>query len=286
MKSCLVVVGGESCHYYEEDTNRWRSMTDLPQFVGWLYSVCRIEGGLLLTGGYTEDKTLKQCWLCDVATKKWEEMPPLIAARYCHGSVSLGNCVYVVGGNVASDKALSSVECLDMPQAVRGPMVATYDNKVFVFGGWDAQGKPLCSTQIYDTTRGSWSSGSDTPDVCSLGAAVTLDDSIYVVGGNNCTCLKYHPASDTWTRLSQPQQKHRCAPAVVWRGSILVAGGVGSNGRSTVIEAYDPVTDTWSVCSIASLNEKLTDHFVFNVDLHGVFNVDLHGVFNVELHGV
>ena len=288
IKSCLVVVGGlndtgeyNHCHYYEEDTNRWRSMTDLPQSVGWFYSVCRIEGGLLLTGGYTEDKTVNQCWFFDVATKTWEAMPPLITARYSHGSVSLGDCVYVVGGNVASDKALSSVECLDvkrrqwsalpdLQQAVRGSMVATYDNKVFVFGGWDAQGKSLCCTQIYDTARGSWSSGSDTPDVCSLGAAVTLNDSIYLVGGNNCTCLKYHPASDTWARLSPPQQQHRCAPAVVWRGSILVAGGVGSNGRSTVIEAYDPLTDTWSVCSIASLNEKLTDHFVFNVDLHDV----------------
>ena len=68
MKSCVMVVGGGSdtdeynhCHYYEEDTNRWRSMTDLPQSIGHAYSVCRVEGGLLLTGGYTGGKESNQC---------------------------------------------------------------------------------------------------------------------------------------------------------------------------------------------------------------------------------
>jgi len=135
----------------------------------------------------------------------------------------------------------------DLQQAVDQAIVATYGNKVFVFGGRDDQNKDMSCTQIYDTTRVVWSSGADTPDVCSLGAAVTLNDSIYVVGGDNHTCLKYHPASDTWTRLSPPQQEHRWAPAVVWRGSILVAGGYISGGTSSVIEAYDPLTDTWSV---------------------------------------
>ena len=284
IKSCLMVVGGlndtgeyNHCHYYEEDTNRWRSMTDLPQSVGNFHSVCRIEGGLLLTGGEASN----QCWLYDIAMKKWEAMAPLTTGRCLHSSVSLGDCVYVVGGQPTGTNRLSSVECLDvkrrqwsalpdLQQAVDLAMVATYANKVFVFGGRDGQGKSLCCTQIYDTTRGSWSSGSDTPDVCRDGAAVTLNDSIYVVGGGNRTCLKYHPASDTWTRLSPPQHLHLIAPAVVWRGSILVAGGYIPGGNSSVIEAYDPLTDTWSVCSIASLNKKLYNHFMFNVDLHGV----------------
>ena len=195
--------------------------------------------------------------------------------------MSSGRTVPRTSYRMWSGKALSPVECVDvkrrqwsalpdLQQAVYRAMVATHANKVFVFGGRDGQNKNLCCTQIYDTTRGSWSSGSDTPDVCSLGAAVTLNDSIYVVGGGNRTRLKYHPASDTWTRLSPPQQEHRWAPAVVWRGSILVAGGGSPGERSSVVEVYDPLTDTWSVCSIASLIEKLTDHFMFNVDLHGV----------------
>ena len=47
---------------------------------------------------------LDQCWLYDMATKKWVEMLPLITARYCHRSDSLGDSVYVVGGKGAGDK--------------------------------------------------------------------------------------------------------------------------------------------------------------------------------------
>ena len=63
------------------------------------------------------------------------------------------------------------------------------------------------------------------PEVCSYGAAVTLNDCIYVVGGHNRTYLKYDPELDNWTQLNRPNEGHGNAPAVVWRGSILVAGG-------------------------------------------------------------
>ena len=292
-KSCLVVVGGLTagqgkevkhnlCHYYSDDKDLWELMTELPPSAGGICNVCRVEGGMLLTGG-SDDKGVvtDHCWLYDMATKKWETMPALATARYYHRTVSLGDSVYVVGGMDVEQKVLASVEHLnlkrrqwstlpDLQHAVRGSMVATYDNKVFVFGGRDAQDVDTCYSQVFDVTRGSWSTVSDTPEVCSLGAAVTLNDYIYVVGGFNCKSLKYDPASDSWTRLSQPQEEHGNAPAVVWRGSILVAGGGDHQKKSSVIEAYHPATDTWSVCSVASLKEKLTCHCMFNVDLSGV----------------
>ena len=201
-------------------------------------------------------------------------MPPLITARRYHRSVSLGDSVYVVGGKGVGDKVVGIVECLnirrrqwsamaEMPHAVSDPAVTTCGNKVFVFGGLDAQDVDLCCTQVLDTTRGQWSTRSDSPDACELGAAVTLNDVIYVVGGFNGTCLKYSPATDTWTRPSQPREEHGNAPAVVWRGCILVAGGGGPDSESSVIEQYDPLTDTWSLM-------KLESHDMLNVDLYDV----------------
>ena len=90
------------------------------------------------------------------------------------------------------------------------------------------------------------------------------------MGGRECTCVKYDPVSDSWAKLSKPVQNHIEAPAVVWRGSILVAGGGGPHEESSDIEAYHPATDTWSVCNVASMNEKLTYHYMFTVDLSGV----------------
>ena len=154
MKSCLLLVGGmvcldgkdkqfehKSCQYYKEDTSSWESLTELPQSVGRLYDVCRVERGLMLTGGFNGGSTRK-CWHFDLTTKKWEEMPLLITGRGYHRSVSLDDCVYVVGGKGFYKTALASVECLnakrkqcmslpEMPQAVYATVVVAY----FVFGG-------------------------------------------------------------------------------------------------------------------------------------------------------
>ena len=291
VKRRLVVAGGLTCteedtsvennvcQFYNDDTSCWETVTEMPPSVGRLYSVCYLGRSLLLTGGTKED-ALNECWLCDLATRKWEAMPPLSTARCYHRSVSLGDSVYVVGGKGVGDKVLASVECFnvkrrqwsampDLPRAVCGAMVVTYGNKVFVFGGRDEQGVDLCCTQVLDTTRGQWSTRSDSPEACDLGAAVTLNDVIYVVGGFTRTCLKYIPATDTWTRLSQPRDKHGNAPAVVWRGCVLVAGGGDPKLRFSVIEHYHPLTDTWSQWK-SELNMKLSCHDMFNVDFYDV----------------
>ena len=290
MKSCLLFVGGlaclegedkhfehKSCHYYKEDTSSWESLTDLPQSVSGLYDVCRVDKGLLVIGGHTS-RAVNQCWLFDFATKKWEEMPRLINARWYHRSVSLDDCVYVVGGKDVNT-VLASVECLnaerkqwmsgpEMPQAVFGPAVVTYNNKIFVFGGPDAQDKELCCTQVFDTTRGQWSTLSDMPEVCNVGATVTLNDCIFVVGGFDRTCLKYDPVSDNWTKLRQPRMSHGNTPAVAWRGSILVAGGGGGKPESSVIEQYNPLTDTWLEWK-TTLHMKTLCLCMSNIDLSG-----------------
>ena len=291
MKSCLLVFGGmaclegvdvafehNSCQYYKEDTTSWESLTELPQSVGSIYDVCRADRGLLLTGGI-KGGAVNQCWHFDMSTKKWETMPPLITARWYHRSISLEDCVYVVGGKDVNNAVLASVECLnakrkqwmslpEMPQATFAPEVGTHSNKMFVFGGLEAQAMNLCCTQVFDTTRRQWSTLSDMPEVCKCGAAITLNDCIYVVGGFNRTCLKYDPTSDNWTKLSQPRLSHGNAPAVVWRGSILVAGGGGGKPESSVIEEYNLLADTWLEWK-TTLDVKLSCHCMFNVDLSG-----------------
>ena len=73
MKSCLLLVGGlaclegkdehfehKSCQYYKEDTTSWESLTELPQSVRSIYDICRVDSGLLLTGG-TKGGAENQC---------------------------------------------------------------------------------------------------------------------------------------------------------------------------------------------------------------------------------
>ncbi|KAI0237211.1 Kelch-like protein 38, partial [Lamellibrachia satsuma] len=101
MKSCLLVVGGLTCvqgqndkvvkdfQYYREDTSCWALLTELPQSVDRLYDVCRVDRGLLLTGGTKSGVAMDKCWLFDLGTKKWQATTPLITARWYHRGVSL-----------------------------------------------------------------------------------------------------------------------------------------------------------------------------------------------------
>ena len=284
-KSRLLVVGGMNssggknkiCRYYNEDTSCWESLMEMPK-VGTFYSVCCAGRSLLLTGGEKKRVTVDQCWLCDLDKKKWEAMPPLITGRDFHCSVSLGNCVYLVGGACVGDSnTTASVDCLnlkrrewlsmpDIPQIIWKPAIAAHGNKIFVFGGTDDWCTAVSFTQEFDTTSRKWSALSDMPVACEGCSAVTLDDYIYVVGGVARTCLRYHPATDTWTTLSGPRGQHAEAAAVVWRGCILLAGGGDSVPESAVIEEYDPVTDKWSEWR-SELDTKLHRHAIFNVEL-------------------
>ena len=291
MKSCLVVVGAQKgvvtsggnpmyyyfCQYYEEDTSCWKSLTTLPESFGFADSVCYTDRGVVVTGG---KKAYDQCLLFDMATKKWEAMPPLTTIRHCHRSVSLGDCIYVMGGFSVDVTVLASVECLhqkspqwsrlpDMRHAVFAPMVTTYRKKIFVFGGRDIRDQHLCYAQVFDTTQNKWSTLSDMPVACRNGTAVTMNDFIYVVGGWSRTCLRYQPASDVWTTLSQPQHEHAFAPAVVWRGSILLTAGNYDEQKPWATEQFDPLTNTWSNSNIAQLEEKLDYQYMFKVDLYG-----------------
>ena len=244
----------------------------MPPSVDPYNSVCGDGRFLLVTGGLNIGTATNQCWLYDLATKKWEAMPTLNTARYYHGSVVLGECVYVVGGRGRNNAALASVECLDlkrrrwssltdMPEAVCGPMVATYTNKIFIFGGRKAQNNTSAHTQVFDTTKGQWTTQSDLTEVCDFGEAVPLNDCIYVMGGLSSTYLKYEPATETWTRLSKPRESLVNAPVVVWRGCILVSGGGWATPESSVIQQYDPRTDTWSDWN-TTLPVKLTEHYM------------------------
>ena len=290
VKRRLLVVGGldtvkgqnnevhKYCHYVKEDGTSWESLTELPWSYGRNYSVCRVDSGLLLTGG-VQNCVKDDCFVFDFVEKTWKNLPRLTTARYFHSSVGIGNTVYVVGGFGADSKVVKSVERLDvkrrhwtsmpdMPQSVYFSMTVSHNNSLYVFGGRDAEKNSLRCSWRYDTIWGVWRSLADMPVACNLGSVVTLNNYIYTVGGYTKSCMRYDPAKDCWTRLSQPRLKHGNAPAVVWQGNILVAGGdVDSQTKSSVIEQYDIETDEWSDWD-TELKDKLSDHFLFNVDLY------------------
>src|SRR5215471_18791806 len=101
-----------------------------------------------------------------------------------------------------------------------------------------------------------WSSGASmlTP---RFGTAFgVISGKIYVVGGATASAVVdnnevYNPTTNTWaTKTPDPTARFAAAAAVV-NGILYVIGGCDSGcatggGAMTLVEAYNPVTDSWS----------------------------------------
>ena len=82
------------------------------------------------------------------------------------------------------------------------------------------------------------------------GAAVTLDDYIYVMGGTGGSnaLLRYDPARDEWTSLAALSQSREHTAAAALDGKIYALGGRWSDtGELASVEVYDPATDFMDV---------------------------------------
>ena len=129
-------------------------------------------------------------------------------------------------------------------------MAASYGGKVYVFGGasslidWRAQSKAWA----YDPAADSWAEVAPMPEPRLAGAALTLGDYIYIVGGTagSNALLRYDPARDQWTKLASLSESREHTAAAALDGKIYAIGGRWSGkGELTSVEVYDPDRDSW-----------------------------------------
>ena len=277
------IISHNACQYWEEGRKCWELLAELPQSNYRVFDACHVTcDQLQLTGGAVGRVAQGSCWLLHTVTRTWTKLPSLTTPRRYHRSVFLGDQVYVVGGWDVNKKVTGSMERFDLkrrqwsalsdlPHPVYDPSATSHGHMVYVIGGHDAGNISLSCTQGYDSTTGQWLTMAATPKVCVLGAAVSLGSHIYLVGGAWRSCLRYAPAEDRWTVLSEPRLVHQNAPAVMWKGQVLVSGDGGRDKekRSAAIEVYDPDRDEWSDW-VTPLKVPLDAHRMFSVILSGV----------------
>ncbi len=290
--STLIVGGGMSIHeginsrcwYWEDHVWRLNEGSAMPKKLE-LFSACTVKDWILISGGYTHAggdlKPITECWLLCTSNLQWNVVPDLNIARARHASVCGGGQPYVIGGAGYDGDLLSSVERLsdvngrwdkmpDLPRALCHTMAVAFQQLLFVFGG---AARPKTDTSlsayVFRLEQGEWQTLPSMPTFCSFGGAVVFKDKIYIVGGFEQSCLCFDPVLTQWSALSQCQYQHADAPALVWKGNILVCGGRtnmanqedGKAGETSVVEEYDPGTDTWLVSHI-QLPCKLHAHFI------------------------
>ncbi len=213
-------------------------------------SACLVSDGIWVIGGLLDGKFSSQCWKLSLPTLNWTAMPDLNVECTNHVTVCVGNQVYRLGGQ--NTVYLRSVEYLeeqskswhaacDMTTRLAWHTAVNYKGFVYVFGGQRGAACPK-ETYVLDTVNQKWSKKANMPVSCSGGSSVVYGDRIYVMGGTDNCCISYNPDQDQWKTHSKHAVRHNLSSAVVWKDRILLCGGQ----NTSVIEEYNPDTDTWS----------------------------------------
>jgi DNA-binding CsgD family transcriptional regulator/N-acetylneuraminic acid mutarotase len=216
---------------------------------------------VIAIGGETATGVTGLVEILDTVTQRWRigQNKPTPVANV--SAVVMSGTVIVPGGYTAAGVPTSIVERYDpvadswstlapLPAPRFAYAIAAYQNRVYVFGGWDGQ-RYVDTVFIYDATANRWTTGAPLPLARGFSAAATSGAAIYVVGGyadgrefNNCD--RYLPADDRW---------ETCAPLLVTRGGLglvtasnrVYAIGGGWMGYLSFSEWFDPRTNQWTV---------------------------------------
>jgi N-acetylneuraminic acid mutarotase len=143
-----------------------------------------------------------------------------------------------------------------MPTARSGGVTAVIDGKIYVAGGRPPGGHDFA---VYDPRTDTWTKLPDLPTQRNHLAAAAIGGKIYVAGGRfgggvgsemTAVLEVYDPKANRWERKASMPAPRAGVNGVEARGCLFVFGGEGNDahpqGVFEEMEAYNPVTDTWT----------------------------------------
>jgi N-acetylneuraminic acid mutarotase len=131
---------------------------------------------------------------------------------------------------------------------------AALNDKLWVPGGFAANGTPTAALELYDPEADSWSSKASLPAPVFAYALAAHDGKLYLFGGTNGRgylnqTLVYNPADDRWTERAPMPAPRGFAAAAVLDQTIYVVGGYDGQREYPTCARYRPERDTWEVCA-------------------------------------
>jgi len=201
------------------------------------------SGKLYVTGGFVLSTQgppswvpINNVWQYDPASDNWKALAPMPTPRGGGGAGVVGERIYVIGG------------------ATNAP------GETGLRGGVAQQ--VLGTVEEYYIANDVWRTKSPMPTPRNHVGAGMINNKIYIVGGrigaawitmasNTDAVEEYDPAADKWSSLRARMPTARSGGAsAVWFGRVLFAGGEFQDSRMMgafrAMEAYEPVTNTWT----------------------------------------
>ncbi len=200
-------------HAYSQNIEKWIELSPMPTPRSEL-SATASEGFIYVGGGLNEVGGLDAFEIYDIENDLWSSAKKLPQRRHHTAMASIGNFVYITGGYLT---------------------------------GFD-QG--LEDLRRYDIETNKWKRLANAPSVRVAHSMVSSLGRLYVVGGLSSdphSVWSYNPTSDSWNKnLQRMPTAREHATAVTLGRKIYVIGGRWSQVNLSIVEIYDPITNTWS----------------------------------------
>ncbi|XP_018540283.1 kelch-like protein 23 [Lates calcarifer] len=269
MSSSMYIIGGYywhplcEVHIWDPISNTWVQGKDMPDHARESYSVSLLGANIYVTGGYrtntVEALDAVSIYNCDY--DEWVEGCSMITARYYHCSVALHGCIYAIGGyrGGAPERETEFYDPLKkkwfpvakMIQGVGNATACVMGDKIYVTGGHYGY-RGSCTyekIQVYRPDVNEWSIITISPHPEYGLCSVSLNNKLYLVGGQTTIADCYDTERDEWRPMSVMKERRMECGAVVINGCIYVTGGYSYSKGTYLqsIEKYDPELDSWEI---------------------------------------
>jgi N-acetylneuraminic acid mutarotase len=246
---------------YDPATDKWTKKQPMPRPAHHA-ALASAGGKIYVMGGFVPPadtalplgaawQPIDNAWQYDPAADAWKSLAPLPTKRGSAVAVEVGGKIYTIGGATTMEGPV-----LDDS---RGRLGEIKDDQFFSAFG---PARVLSVNEVYDPATNKWQSRSPMSVPRNHAFAGAVNGKIYVIGGrtghafiltatNTDVVEEYDPLSDTWNAPKERMPTARSGGVSGTDGRrIYVAGGEVTTqqlvGAFRAIEAYDPLTNSWS----------------------------------------
>ena len=247
---------------YDPATDKWTKKQSMPRPAHHA-ALAAANGKIYVMGGFVPAadtalplgaawQPIDNAWQYDPVADTWKSLPPLPTKRGSAVAVEAAGKIYTIGGATTMEGPV-----LDDSQGRLG--VSKKDDQFFSAFG---PARVLSVNEVYDPATNKWERRSPMSVPRNHAFAGAVNGKIYVIGGrtgqafiltatNTDVVEEYNPLSDTWNVPKERMPTARSGGVSGTDGRrIYVAGGEVTTqqlvGAYRAIEAYDPLTNSWS----------------------------------------
>jgi N-acetylneuraminic acid mutarotase len=263
----LYVIGGWNdgkaggvTYEYDPATDKWTKKQPMPRPAHHA-ALAAANGKIYVMGGFVAPsdtalplgaawQPIDNAWVYDPAADSWKSLPPLPTRRGSAVAVEVGGKIYTIGG-------ATTMEWRVLDDSL-GRLGESKDPFFSAFG----PSRVLSVNEVYDPATNKWETRAPMSVPRNHAFAGAVNGRIYVIGGrtghafiltatNTDVVEEYNPVSDTWSLPKERMPTARSGGVFATDGRrIYAAGGEVTTqqlvGAFRAIEAYDPLTNTWS----------------------------------------